>query len=158
MQNYQLLKSDNENTHRSICKLNQEKEECIENVKRQYERQKQKELEAIREYVHKDKDSVNLSTYTSEVNGLVSALKNKDREISEIQTNMADWKKETLAKLADKFEVELNKELDKRMKEYKEESFGQQEQISKLRKEMDNLVKEHRQSSVSLGLNILILL
>ncbi len=149
MQNYQLLKSENENAHRSICKLNQEKEESIENVKRQYERQKQKELESIREYVNKDKDNINMSSYASEVNGLVSTLKNKDREIAEIQANMADWKKETLAKLADKFEVELNKELDKRMKDYKEESYGQQEQISKLRKEMDNMIKDHRQSSVS---------
>jgi hypothetical protein len=111
MQNYQNLKSDNETTKRTICKINQEKEECIENIKRQYERQKQKELETLREYVNKDKD--NMNNYTNEVSSLVQALKNKDREIQEIQENMAGWKKDTLAKLAEKFEVELNKELDK---------------------------------------------
>ena len=52
-QNYQALKGDNENTRRIVAKINQEKEESVENIKRQYERQKQKELETIREYVHK---------------------------------------------------------------------------------------------------------
>jgi hypothetical protein len=47
------------------------------------------------------------------VSSLVAALKNKDREIQDIQENMVGWKKETLTKLAEKFEVELNKELDK---------------------------------------------
>ena len=54
-----------------------------------------------------------MNSYSCEVNGLVSALKNKDREILEIQENMSEWKKDTLSKLAEKFEVELNKELDK---------------------------------------------
>ena len=110
-QNYQNLKADNDNTKRNICKISQEKEETIEAIKRQYERQKQKELETIREYVTKDKD--NLNSYTNEVSSLVVALKNKDREIQEIQENMAGWKKDTLSKLAEKFEVELNKEMDK---------------------------------------------
>ena len=52
-QNYQNLKSENEQTKRNLAKMNQEKEEEIENVKRQYERQKQKELEAIREHIAK---------------------------------------------------------------------------------------------------------
>ena len=43
----------------------------------------------------------------------MAALKNKDREIQDIQENMVGWKKDTLTKLAEKFEVELNKELDK---------------------------------------------
>lgn len=109
--NYQVLRCDNENTRRTISKLEQQKEECIENMKRQYERQKQKELETIREYVHKDKES--MSTYSNEVGDLINALKNKDKEIMDIQENMSGWKKDTLAKLADKFEIELNKELDK---------------------------------------------
>jgi hypothetical protein len=54
-----------------------------------------------------------MNNYTNEVSSLVVALKNKDQEIQEIQLNMAEWKKETLTKLAQKFEVELNKELDK---------------------------------------------
>ncbi len=43
----------------------------------------------------------------------MDVLKRKDQEIQEIQVNMASWKKDTLSKLAQKFEVELNKELDK---------------------------------------------
>ena len=54
-----------------------------------------------------------MNNYTNEVSSLVVALKNKDKEIQEIQLNMAEWKKETLTKLAQKFEIELNKELDK---------------------------------------------
>jgi len=52
-QNYQNLKTDNDQTKRNIQKVAQEKEESIEAIKRQYERQKQKELETIREYVSK---------------------------------------------------------------------------------------------------------
>ncbi len=52
-QNYQNLKAENEQTKRNVVKLNQEYEERVEEVKRQHERQKQKELEAIREYVCK---------------------------------------------------------------------------------------------------------
>jgi hypothetical protein len=51
--NYQNMKSDHENTKRMFVKINQEKEESIEAVKRQFERQKQKELETIREYISK---------------------------------------------------------------------------------------------------------
>ena len=91
-----------------------------------------------------------MNNYTNEISSLVSALKNKDREIQEIQENMVGWKKETLTKLADKFEVELNKELDRRMHEYKIESNNQQMQLDKIRKEMDNLLKEYRNSSVDL--------
>lgn len=43
----------------------------------------------------------------------MKALKNKDNEIKGIQENMSEWKKDTLNKLAEKFEIELNKELDK---------------------------------------------
>jgi len=59
------------------------------------------------------KDQDTLNNYTNEVSSLVAALKNKDREIQDIQENMVGWKKDTLTKLAEKFEVELNKELDK---------------------------------------------
>ena len=52
-QNYQNLKTDNDQTKRNIQKVAQEKEESIEAIKRKYERQKQKELETIREYVSK---------------------------------------------------------------------------------------------------------
>lgn len=144
-QNYQNLKQENEQTKRTMSKVVQEKEESIETVKRQYERQKQKDLETIREYVSKDSDSMN--NYTNEVSSLVAALKNKDREIQEIQENMSGWKKDTLAKLAEKFEVELNKELDRRMQEQKTETSNQQIQLDKIRKEMDTLVKEYRQTS-----------
>ena len=63
----------------------------------------------------KNQDQNTLNGYTTEVGSLVSALKNKDKEIQEIQENMAQWKQETLGKLAEKFEIELNKELDRQM-------------------------------------------
>jgi hypothetical protein len=97
----------------------------------------------------KKKDSDSMNNYTNEVSSLVSALKNKDREIQEIQENMSGWKKDTLAKLAEKFEVELNKELDRRMQEHKVETNNQQMQLDKIRKEMDSLIKEYRHSNVN---------
>ncbi len=59
------------------------------------------------------KDQNQLNNYTNEVNNLVGALKSKDKEIQEIQENMLQWKQDTLQKLAEKFEVELTKELDR---------------------------------------------
>ncbi|CAF0735884.1 unnamed protein product [Brachionus calyciflorus] len=146
-QNYQNIKIENEQTKRVNARLMQEKDEEIEIAKRQFEKQKQKELESIREFINKDQETTN--SYTTEINNLVNALKNKDKEIKEIQENMSGWKKETLSKLAEKFEVELNRELDKRMKEYKEESANQQNQLDKLRKEIDCLIKECRQTSAN---------
>ncbi len=108
---HQTQKNDTEQIRRNIAKVVQDKEEEVEAVKRQYERQKQKELETIREYIAKDQDNIN--NYTNEIANLVTALRNKDREIQEIQENMSCWKKDTLNKLAEKFEVELNKELDR---------------------------------------------
>ncbi len=94
-----------------------------------------------------------MNNYTNEVSSLVAALKNKDREIQDIQENMSGWKKDTLAKLAEKFEVELNKELDRRMQEHKTETTNQQTQLDKIRKEMDSLIKEYRHTNVVLNSN-----
>ena len=64
-QNYQHLKTDNEQTKRNITKIAQEKEESIETLKRQYERQKQKELETIREYITKVNQTFTLMIFAS---------------------------------------------------------------------------------------------
>lgn len=101
------------------------------------------------------KDQNCILSNTNEINSLVQALKNKDREIHDIQTNMNQWKQETLEKLAEKFESELNKELDRRMSNYKNESNDQQFQLDKIRKEMDCLVKEYKEASVSLKKDLL---
>jgi MoaA/NifB/PqqE/SkfB family radical SAM enzyme len=143
----QSHKTENEQLKRNAQALVQEKEDAIENVKRQFERQKQKDLEVLRDYMMKDQNCI-LSN-TNEINSLVQTLKNKDREIHDIQTNMNQWKQETLEKLAEKFESELNKELDRRMSNCKNESNDQQLQLDKIRKEMDSLVKEYREASVS---------
>lgn len=52
-QNYQNLKAENDQSKRNMAKVVQDNEENIENIKRQYEKQKQKELETIREYITK---------------------------------------------------------------------------------------------------------
>ncbi|RNA16341.1 trichohyalin-like isoform X2, partial [Brachionus plicatilis] len=146
-QSFQSLKTESEQVKRVNARLIQEKDEELEMIKKKCEKQKQKELESIREFINKDNDFS--SNYNTEINSLVNALKNKDKEIKEIQDNMAEWKKETLTKLADKFEIELNRELDKRMKEYKEEASNHQNQLEKLRKEIDNLMKECRQNNAN---------
>ncbi len=118
------------------------------------------------------KDQSQLTNYTNEVNNLVTALKSKDKEIQDIQESMIQWKQDTLQKLADKFEIELSKELDRyvniniflldcmfnvifnlqnkrRMQEYKADAATQQAQFDMIRKEMDNLSKECRDTTVS---------
>lgn len=53
VQKYQKLANENEQTKKSMSKVIQEKEQSIESIKRQYERQKQKELECLRENITK---------------------------------------------------------------------------------------------------------
>jgi hypothetical protein len=48
---YQSIQVENERFKKSVSKLNIEKEETIDVVKKQYEKQKQKDLEALREYI-----------------------------------------------------------------------------------------------------------
>lgn len=52
-QNVHSLKLENDQLRKNMQVMNQEKDESIETVKRQYERQKQRDLEAIREYMTK---------------------------------------------------------------------------------------------------------
>lgn len=110
-QSYQNLKNENEQVKRVNARLIQEKDNELELIKKKIEKQKQREFDSIKNFKNKDND---LSfSYNTEINNLVNALKNKDKEIKEIQDNMDEWKKETLNKLANKFEDELNRELDK---------------------------------------------
>ena len=41
------------------------------------------------------------------------ALREKDRELKEIQTNMKVWKDDTVEKISKKFQDEMNRELEK---------------------------------------------
>lgn len=52
-QKYQKSVSDAEQTKKSLGKMIQEKEQDVESVKRQCERQKQKELETLRSNISK---------------------------------------------------------------------------------------------------------
>lgn len=79
-------------------------------IKKKYEEQKQKELE-VKNFINKDK--IFFNNFNTEMKNIVNELNSKDKEIKEIRENMTKWKNETLNKLADKFENELNKQLDK---------------------------------------------
>ncbi|XP_072013528.1 uncharacterized protein [Amphiura filiformis] len=52
--------------------------------------------------------------------GMQKKLANKDEELREIQRGMAKWKEESAYKMAQKFEEELNRELEIRLHEKKE--------------------------------------
>ena len=41
------------------------------------------------------------------------ALREKDQELKEIQTNMKVWKDDTVEKISKKFQDEMNRELEK---------------------------------------------
>jgi hypothetical protein len=48
---HQSITAENEQFRKSIGKLNHEKQETIEDVKKQYEKQKQKDLVALKEFI-----------------------------------------------------------------------------------------------------------
>ena len=50
--------------------------------------------------------------------GLTKTLREKDKELREVQVNMTQWKELTTEKLAKKFQEELRREMDKYMPFY----------------------------------------
>ncbi|XP_013384222.1 myosin-11 isoform X3 [Lingula anatina] len=118
--------------------------EEIERLKQNLQREKEMELETLREgLIQEHMDEISqLQASLGKDNALRQLLSTKDKELQEIQHNMNAWKEETADKLARKFEEELNKELEKRLKDYKKmqrKNTEQQKQIDKLEEEVRRL-------------------
>lgn len=54
-----------------------------------------------------------IGSHSSADENWMAALKQKDKELRDIQKSLNSWKEDTAEKFAKKFEDELNKELEK---------------------------------------------
>jgi hypothetical protein len=103
--------------NRVIAKLNRSTKEEIETLKSRMQDEKYQALEALKNRLIQEHlqevDKLHASLSKGD-DGLHTALREKDRELREIQQNMKAWKDQTLQKLAHKFKDEMNKELARR--------------------------------------------
>ncbi|XP_041083533.1 trichohyalin-like isoform X2 [Polyodon spathula] len=114
-----------------------EKEAAVETIKERLIQEHIEEISKLQRPLLKDSGG-------SECQSLRQQLREKDSELRAIQRNMTHWKDDTAAKLAAKFEEELNSELEKRMSKSKPD---QQRKIEKLESEMRRLSMERSETA-----------
>ncbi|CAH1801741.1 unnamed protein product, partial [Owenia fusiformis] len=105
----------------------------IDAMKEKWQEAKMRDMEELKQRLVQE-HTEELTTFhklqTNDKN-LEKKLQERDKELRDIQDNMASWKEETAERLARKFEEELNRELQKRLKERK-----------KVDREMDRRTKD----------------
>ncbi|XP_041078596.1 trichohyalin-like isoform X2 [Polyodon spathula] len=118
-----------------------EKEAAVEAIKERLIQEHIEEISKLQRPLLKDSGG-------SECQSLRQQLREKDSELRAIQRNMTHWKDETAAKLAAKFEEELNSELEKcksdllKQRRMSKNKPDHQRKIEKLESEMRRLSME----------------
>ncbi|KAE8635419.1 hypothetical protein XENTR_v10002615 [Xenopus tropicalis] len=115
------LQQEVEAQKRTVLHVQREKERELQQQKEQLQLDKEKALELMKERLIQEhiEEITNLQrdqlrdSSSAESQSLRQQLREKDNELRAIQRNMGKWKDETAAKLARKFEEELNAELEK---------------------------------------------
>ncbi|KAM9329617.1 uncharacterized protein PAF06_004562 [Gastrophryne carolinensis] len=115
------LQQEIEAQKRTVLHVQKEKERELQQLKDQLHLEREKALEELRERLIQEhiEEITNLQrdqlreSGGAENQSLRQQLREKDNELRAIQRNMAKWKDETATKLAQKFEEELNAELEK---------------------------------------------
>ncbi|XP_053310206.1 trichohyalin-like [Spea bombifrons] len=115
------LQQDIEAQKRTAIHVQREKERELQQVKEHMQLEKEKALDLLKERLIQEhiEEITNLQreqlreSMGPDGQSLRQQLREKDNELRAIQRNMAKWKDETAAKLAVKFEEELNAELEK---------------------------------------------
>ncbi|OCU02162.1 trichohyalin isoform X3 [Xenopus laevis] len=115
------LQQEVEAQKRTVLHVQREKERELHQQKEQLQLEREKSLELMKERLIQEhiEEITNLQrdqlrdSSSAESQSLRQQLREKDNELRAIQRNMGKWKDETAAKLARKFEEELNVELEK---------------------------------------------
>nr|XP_006819364.1 PREDICTED: trichohyalin-like isoform X1 [Saccoglossus kowalevskii] len=156
----QDMRRELEKEKKNSAKVRKEKEADLKRLRVQLDRGKNGEMEALRDRLVKE--------HLEELNKLQKAvgkddstlhreIMSKDNELKEIARNMNHWKEETAQKMARKFEEELNKEVNRRMKEssrkmetmFKSQLSDQQRQIEKLERDLRRARADQSSASFS---------
>ncbi|XP_056393249.1 trichohyalin-like isoform X2 [Hyla sarda] len=158
------LQQDVEAQKRTSLHLQREKEREFQQLREQLQLEKEKALEMLKERLIQEhiEEITNLQQdQLRESNGgekqsLRQQLREKDNELRAIQRNMAKWKDETATKLAQKFEEELNAELEKSLSRSKaSDSHRSSERIGSAvrRLSLERKDNSHLRSASSPSLN-----
>ncbi|XP_046361504.2 trichohyalin-like isoform X3 [Haliotis rufescens] len=122
-------------THRSLLqKTQRDKDESLDNLRRDLEKEKNIELESLKERLFRD--------HVDETNK-ASLLRQAPTDIIDMKRNIHHWKEETTDKYVRKFEEELNKQLEIQQRQHwniqrelRDRNERQQKEIEKLEKEI----------------------
>ncbi|XP_058889284.1 plectin-like isoform X2 [Acipenser ruthenus] len=123
-----------------------EKEAAVKSIKERLIQEHIEEISKLQRPLLKDSGG-------SECQSLRQQLREKDSELRAIQRNMTHWKDETAAKLACKFEEELNSELEKcksdllKQRRMSKNKPDHQRKIEKLESEMRRLSVERSETA-----------
>ncbi|XP_063310237.1 trichohyalin-like [Pelobates fuscus] len=115
------LQQEVEAQKRTVIHVQREKERELQQLKEQLQMDKEKALSLLKERLIQEHIEEITNMQRDQLRGsngpdgqsLRQQLREKDNELRAIQRNMAKWKEETATKLAQKFEEELNVELEK---------------------------------------------
>ncbi|XP_077995644.1 uncharacterized protein LOC144449093 isoform X3 [Glandiceps talaboti] len=156
-QHLQRMKGDLEKEKKNTSKSRKEKEADLKRQRVQLERSKAAQMEALRDRLvteHLEELNKLQKAVSKDDSTLHRELRNKDEELKEITKNMNVWKEETAQKMARKFEEELNREIDRRMKDqsrkleitYKSQLSDQQRQMERLERELRRVAADKSSS------------
>ncbi|XP_064646421.1 repetitive organellar protein-like [Lineus longissimus] len=159
LRNYVLeVKQDLEGQRNVMLKLQKEKADSMDELRERFNLEKNRELEMLRERLIKEHldEVTQLQRTANSDKALRAALIDKDNELREIQRNMNTWKEDVAEKFARKFEDELKRELEKRIRDIKRVgkdkdrlSGHQQKEIERLEKEVTRLTQANILNSCS---------
>ncbi|ROI27750.1 hypothetical protein DPX16_23072 [Anabarilius grahami] len=141
------LKNELNSQRRAALQLSREKEQELNLQKQQLMQEKEQALAALKEKLIQEhiEEMSSLSRAQLRMNSddtdrlcvhLRRQLRAKDDELRQVQNNMSQWKDKTSTRLAHKFELELNAELERRVPKSRAE---QQKRLERLENEMRHL-------------------
>ncbi|XP_073808287.1 uncharacterized protein si:ch211-102c2.8 isoform X3 [Danio rerio] len=152
------LKTELSTQRRAALQMSREKEQELRVQKEQLMEEKERALAALKEKLIQahveEMSSLSrgqlLMKNDEDVDGqcvhLRRQLKAKDEELRQVHNSMAQWKDKTTARIAHKFELELNAELERRLPTSKAE---QQKRLERLENEMRHLTAQCRDHNIS---------
>ncbi|XP_048043163.1 trichohyalin isoform X2 [Megalobrama amblycephala] len=141
------LKNELNSQRRAALQLSREKEQELNLQKQQLMQEREQALAALKEKLIQEhiEEMSSLSRAQLHMNNddtdrlcvhLRRQLRAKDDELRQVQNNMAQWKDKATTRLAHKFELELNAELERRVPKSRAE---QQKRLERLENEMRHL-------------------
>ncbi|XP_046550421.1 trichohyalin-like isoform X1 [Haliotis rubra] len=137
-------------THRNLLqKTQRDKDESLDNLRRDLEKEKNIELESLKERLFREhvdeSNKANLLRQAPDRNVL------HDNDIIDLKRNIHHWKEETTDKYVRKFEEELNKQLEIQQRQHWNIQRELRERNERQQRDIDRLEKEIHKEALTQG-------